>query len=192
MSANNTNKRLQQLDQQFEDYLSDERSLSRTEQVVLSDSPVQRPPPPAPLPLAIPRQNVLDLDQSLLTDIFDRVDRLNWLSEGPDDYDTFDDTISSTIESTYGYQPMLIWGVSLSNAAASGGSNLLVRFTSTYGRVKQYKVRAGTGLDLDLRGSLGSQFKVIADTGSAEFIGLILKKWDYQQAPTSAFAVANR
>mgnify|MGYP001599046387 CR=1 FL=1 len=100
-----------------------------------------------------------------------------WLLSGPDDYDTIDETITSTQESTYRYEPSLLWAISFTNNAASGGANLLVRFTSGHGRTKQYKIPAGTSVSVnDLKGGYGSEFSVIADSGSAEMIALVSLK----------------
>ena len=54
------------------------------------------PPPVAPIPKAQvrPFPPGLTIDQTLLADLYQRMDRLRWLSEGPDDHQTIDETIT--------------------------------------------------------------------------------------------------
>ncbi len=100
-----------------------------------------------------------------------------WLLSGPDDYDTLDETIYSIGESKYRYSPDVLWALSVTNNAASGGPNLLLRFTTTYGRVKQYKIAAGKTINVnDIKGGYGSEFRVITDSGSVEMIALVSLK----------------
>lgn len=120
------------------------------------------------------------VDQALLGALNTEINRLRWLNEGPDDYDTIDDTITSTQESRYNYDPYLMWSLNLFNNAAAGGANLLVRLTDSHGRIKQYKIVPGADWSVkDMRGSMGRVFRVVASSGSAEMIGLVTLRWPY-------------
>lgn len=100
-----------------------------------------------------------------------------WLLEGPDYYDTFDETITSTQERSYIYSPsFVIWALSVKNTEAAGGNNLLLRLTSTTGRVKQYRIQANTPFSVDIKGGF-DQMRLIAREGTVAVIGFVsLKK----------------
>ena len=98
-------KKLEELEKSFQKYISTPEAEVTRE-----------------LPVAV------TVDQGFLVELNARVDRLNWLTEGPDSYATVDDTISSTQESRYNWDPYVLWSVNILNNAASGGANLLFRF----------------------------------------------------------------
>lgn len=129
------------------------------------------------------------VDETFMVELNAQLRYLNWMTEGPDDYDTIDDTITSTQESRYNYDPYILWSVNVLNNAAAGGPNVLLRFTDSYGRIKQYKVVPGADFSLkDIRGSMGNVFRVVTDTGPAEMIGWIGLKWRLGQKPVTALA----
>jgi len=125
--------------------------------------------PLSPTPLT--RQDLL------LSEILQKIDRLNWLQEGPDSYDTIDETVRSTDEKSFDYSPFLLWALSVRNNEAAGGNNLLLRFTTTHGRVKQHRIVGNSTLDVDLKGGMGSEFRLVAREGTVDTIGIALLKW---------------
>ena len=165
---------LSALDDDLDRYLEDAYTRRASPTVAAAESMIA--PPPSPVP------PLLTLDQTLLNDIYQRLDYNNWLASGPDDYDTVDDTITATQESRYRFSPFVLWSVTVLNNAASGGANLLFRLTDSYGRIKQYKIPPGIDFSLkDIRGSMGDVFRVVTDKGSAEMIAWVSLKTQYGQ-----------
>lgn len=131
---------------------------------------------PRPLPPLRDLDN--DTQEALLFEIKRKLERLNWLTEGPDTYDTVDvNVVPGPKETRLDYSPFLIWGVSLLNTQPAGGDRILLRFTDTYGRVKQLPVLPNSSIDLDLKGGLSSVLRLISQTVSVEVTGIILLKW---------------
>ncbi len=167
---------LKRLEEDFERITTADDVHGATEKEALEKPLYARSVMAPPKVLQEQPQGPIIIDQSmLLIDIFHSLDRLTWLSEGPDSYDTIDDTIGTTTESVYSFEPFVLWAVNFVNNASAG--NLLIRFTTGHGRVKQIKVPAQATFALkDIRGSLGSDFRVVADTGPTELIAFVTLK----------------